>query len=92
MNAKQILQKELALQGFAIRIDKWPTRLTYYKPDGEPMPKLPADPFSMQQYLKRGFTLMPPKVQEDAPLYISDKDKAKIKEKGGETDELSSND
>ncbi len=32
---------------------------TYYKPDGESM-WLPADPYSLRRYLRRGFTLVPP--------------------------------
>jgi hypothetical protein len=32
---------------------------TYYKPDGEAV-KLPADPYSLHRYLRRGFTLSPP--------------------------------
>ena len=32
---------------------------TYYKPDGEAM-RLPADLWSRQRYLRRGFTLTPP--------------------------------
>ena len=57
---QQALKRELQDQGYAIRIDRWPTRATYYKADGEAMPNLPADPWSMQRYLARGFTLVPP--------------------------------
>ena|SRR3990167_6263974 len=35
-------------------------KFTFYKPNGEAMPNLPADPRSMERYLKRGFTLTPP--------------------------------
>lgn len=62
---KRELQQELNRQGFALRpVGQWPTRLTYYKATGEPMPNLPADPFSMSRYLKRGFTLVPPVVTQ----------------------------
>ena len=35
-------------------------KMTFYKPSGEPMPNLPADPIFMRRYLDRGFTLTPP--------------------------------
>ena len=35
-------------------------KATYYKPNGEVFPNLPADPASMQSYLDRGLTLVPP--------------------------------
>lgn len=35
-------------------------KLTYYKPDGEPLPNLPADPIFLKRYLDRGFSLTPP--------------------------------
>ena len=80
----QQIAKIVKEQGYYIDIDKWPKRLTYYKPDGEGLPHLPADPWSMERYLKRGFTLVPPELpiqpsdggkEELAPLYVSNKDK-----------------
>jgi len=66
MSERQALEREikadLSSRGFSVKfLDQWPARATYYKPDGEPMHGLPADPFSMKKYLKRGFTLEPPK-------------------------------
>jgi len=63
MDAKERreLQVELVKQGFAIQdVGQWPAKATFYKPGGEPMPNLPADPYSMKNYLRRGFTLTPP--------------------------------
>ena len=58
---RQALLEELGRQGFAIRdIGTWPAKATYYKPNGEAMPNLPADPYSMRHYLRLGFTLTPP--------------------------------
>lgn len=52
---------ELASQGFVIEeLAEWPEKATYYKPNGEAMPNLPADAWSMKRYLQRGFTLTPP--------------------------------
>lgn len=65
---RQALQQELARQGFVIRdLGSWPPKATYYKPNGEAMRNLPADPYSMQRYLARGFTLVPPERAEKAP-------------------------
>lgn len=60
MNEKQKIQRELIEQGYVVRIDKWPQKATYYRPDGHAMHNLPADPYSMQKYTRRGFTLTPP--------------------------------
>lgn len=76
MSERQDLEREikadLKSQGYSIKLlDSWPARTTYYKPSGEPMHNLPADPFSMKSYLKRGFTLEPPekkKAAETDPL------------------------
>lgn len=57
---KQALLVKLKTQGYAIRIDRWPMKETYYKPDGEALPNLPADPVSMKNYLSKGLTLVPP--------------------------------
>ncbi len=57
------LQEELARKGWAIQLlDSGQAHTTYFKPDGEPLVGLPADPFSMQKYLRRGFLLAPPPV------------------------------
>jgi len=45
-------------------VGDWPQKATYYKANGEAMPNLPADPRSMQRYLRRGFTLAPPQKQD----------------------------
>jgi len=57
------LERDLVAGGFAIREVRnlaQQAKATYYKPDGTPLPNLPADPRSMRRYLDRGFTLMPP--------------------------------
>lgn len=62
---KNMMKKELEGQGFSVsEITSWPAKHTYYKPDGEALPNLPADPESMQRYIKRGFTLVKPKPQK----------------------------
>lgn len=58
--AKRAVYREAQERGAAFQISDWPRKLTYYKPSGEPMPNLPADAFSMSNYLARGFTLKPP--------------------------------
>jgi len=60
VNDKKRIQAILKGQGYYMEIDKWPQKLTFYKPNGEPLPNLPADPWSMERYLKKGFTLTPP--------------------------------
>lgn len=70
MNAqdKRNLAKLLQSQGFHIsEVGQWPAKATYYKKTGEAMPNLPADPYSLQKYLRRGFTLTPPRVVEAPP-------------------------
>lgn len=58
---KQRIQQKLAKDGFVVEgLKGWPAKATYYKPNGEPMHNLPADPYSMGRYLRRGFTLTPP--------------------------------
>ena len=54
------MHREAQAQGYSFRIDRWPRRATYYKPDGEAMPGLPADPQMMEVYFRKGFTLTPP--------------------------------
>lgn len=48
-------------QEFGVKVvGRGSPKATYYKPDGEAMPNLPADTWAMMRYLKRGFTLSPP--------------------------------
>lgn len=62
------IRRDLQAQGASVRLlDSWPAKATYYKPSGEAMPNLPADPWSMKRYLARGFTLEPPKQAITAP-------------------------
>ena|SRR3990167_10055210 len=58
---KKALAETLDREGFAIGITGWPKKATYYKPDGEAMPNLPADANSMKNYMERGFMPFPPK-------------------------------
>ena len=60
---RRVLQQMMAASGIVLQGKDWPRKATYYKPDGEAMPNLPADPGSMQRYLDRGYTLAPPKPQ-----------------------------
>lgn len=61
MSEKQKLLQRLAQDGVVIEeLKSWPAKATYYKQNGEAMPNLPADPYSMNRYLGRGFTLTPP--------------------------------
>ena len=72
MNAtavKQNLARELKQKGYHITVDRWPAKLTFYKKTGEAMPNLPADPWSMERYLKRGLTLTKP-TEEQIATYI----------------------
>ena len=64
---RKLLQRELERQGYVVTLNRWPKRATYYKPDGEAMPGLPADPEHMQRYMARGFTLTPPGTAPKAP-------------------------
>lgn len=58
---KQRIQQRLARAGFVVEeLNSWPAKATYYKPNGESLPNLPADPYSMKRYLRRGLTLTPP--------------------------------
>lgn len=57
-------------------IGKTCPKTTYYNQQGEALPNLPADPYHMERYLKRGFTLTPPGPgTPERPLYVSDKPK-----------------
>jgi hypothetical protein len=63
MGIDKELERDLAMSGLAFRelknLENQP-KATFYKPDGTPMPNLPADPHSLKRYLGRGFTLAPP--------------------------------
>jgi hypothetical protein len=62
MAIRRDIQARLQRDGIAIDfLRDWPAKATYYKPSGEAMPNLPADAYSMQRYLRRGFSLVPPK-------------------------------
>ena len=84
---RKLLAADLARDGFVIKdLGNWPLTATYYKANGEALPKLPADPYSMQKYMRRGLTLVPPVME--APLYESPnpkvrKKKRRIKTTGG---------
>lgn len=61
------IRRELQSQGVSVRLlDSWPAKATYYKPDGEALPNLPADPWSMKRYLARGLSLEPPRQSVEA--------------------------
>src|SRR3989304_6527100 len=68
--------KQLAGQGYSVQLTDWPRRITWYKPDGEAMPNLPADPWHMERYLARGFTPDLPRVaqadQSSVPQGVGD--------------------
>jgi len=63
---KRAVYAEADRRGAGFQFTSWPAKATYYKPTGEPMPNLPADPYSMSRYLARGFTLKPLKVWDPA--------------------------
>mgnify|MGYP001593537749 CR=1 FL=1 len=73
----RLLHQELARDGVAFRIDLWPPKVTLYKPDGEALPNLPADPYSMGRYLKRGLTLAPPAAPVAQPVRVVGVEEAK---------------
>ena len=61
--------RELQESGASVRLlPNWPAKATYYTKDGQAMPNLPADPWSMKRYLARGFTLVPPVKEEPGEL------------------------
>ena len=72
MNRQQLerqLKERLAKDGYAVELLKqWPAKATYYKGDGEAIPGLPADPWSMQRYLAKGFSLVPPTCSGIEPI------------------------
>lgn len=57
------LEQKLQAQGFDISMLPWPRKITYYNPEGEAM-RLPADPYSMEHYLNKGYSLKPLTSQE----------------------------
>ena len=61
MNREQIKVLESAgiVWGEVEGLEEQP-RATYYKPNGEALPNLPSDVYSLPRYLARGFTLKPP--------------------------------
>lgn len=62
------IREELASKGYNVTmLNSWPAKATYYRLNGEAMPNLPADPWSMKNYLAKGFTLAPPEKQPEAP-------------------------
>mgnify|MGYP001558968340 CR=1 FL=1 len=64
---KHEIRSALESQGFSISLlREWPAKATYYRANGEPLPNLPADPWSMRKYLARGLTLQPPKLNPGA--------------------------
>ena len=69
ISEKTALAKELAEQGYNVSITNWPNKATYYNADGEPMPDLPADPYNMRKYMRKGFMPFPPKKAE-APVAV----------------------
>lgn len=69
MNARERreLVAELKAQGYAYRdLGSWPAKATYYKPTGEALPGLPAEPHAMMKYLKRGLLLYKPTKEQIA--------------------------
>jgi len=61
MKIEESLRAEVKANGFAVKVMDIPkSRGTIYKPNGEPMPNMPIDPYHLQRYLRRGFTLLPP--------------------------------
>lgn len=79
MNKREI-QRELVERGFVVSIDRWPTKATYYRPDGEALPNLPADPWSMERYTRRGLTLVPPKKPVETSVGIANENGLKCSE------------
>ena len=66
---RKALQRELAAEGYSISVTAWPAKLTYYKPDGEPLPNLPADASHMRAYMQRGLSPVRPQKPE-LPLAV----------------------
>ena len=60
---RQEIIRDLSTSGYSIKelknLDIQP-RMTYYTPDGRAIPNLPADPYSLMHYKRRGLTLTPP--------------------------------
>ena len=64
---ERAIREQARRNNWGVVLDRWPHRTTYYTPDGRAMPNLPADPWSMQRYLARGFSLAPPANPTAAP-------------------------
>jgi len=65
-------ERKLELLGFSVETIKGMKtipRVTMYTPDGRKMDNLPADPYHLPRYMKRGFTVNPPstKPQMESP-------------------------
>lgn len=76
MTQKRDLIAQLQGRGYALQVTDWPRRITWFKPSGEAMPNLPADPWHMERYLARGFTPDLPRVQEAVAETVSLQDTA----------------
>lgn len=68
-------------QGYHIDINEWPRKLTFYNREGMPLPNMPADPWSMERCLNKGFTLTPPNQPTSEPITVE----APAQPSGGET-------
>ena len=60
---KKRIKAIVEAHGYYVDIDKWPAKLTFYNREGIPLPNMPADPWSMERCLKKGFTLTPPVIK-----------------------------
>ncbi len=67
---KRQIKAALDAQEFYLEINKWPRKLTFYNREGNPLPNMPADPWSMERCLKKGFTLTPPNQPVSKPITI----------------------
>lgn len=58
--------------GYAVVPLDWPFRTSYWKKDGEELPNLPADPYSMHKFIQQGLSPLPPlsstPVVEESPM------------------------
>lgn len=54
-------------------------KMTLWKEDGTEMPGLPADPYHLERYLKRGFLMKPP-LQENQEEVIPKRGRPRKKE------------
>jgi hypothetical protein len=77
MNKRQLQ----VAQSFGYLIEEIPglvqiPKTKYYNKKGEEM-VLPADPYSMHHYLRKGYSLDPPRRDEEIPLKVGTKTKSK---------------